>query len=151
MDAIDQQILQLLHGNARLSQEQIARQVHLSRPAVHERLKRLEQRRIVRGYRAHLDWAALGKPLTAFIWVRTSSPSFRKVADRVVQAGGEAATVEECHRVTGDWCLLLKVRTTSPLALQNLVDRIREVPGVEGTMTNLALSTVTEYGAVEEG
>jgi Lrp/AsnC family leucine-responsive transcriptional regulator len=56
--------------------------------------------------------------------------------------GTEDGFVEECHRVTGDWCLLLKARAASPLALQELIDRVRAVPGVQATMTTLALSSL---------
>ena len=61
--------------------------------------------------------------------------------------GGDDGFVEECHRVTGDWCLLLKARAASPLALQELIDRVRAVPGVQATMTTLALSSL--HGTME--
>jgi Lrp/AsnC family leucine-responsive transcriptional regulator len=142
MDEIDQAIVRLLERHGRLSQEQLARRVRLSRPAVHQRVKRLEAAGVLQGYRAVLDWAAVGLPLTAFVWVRTGGASCAGVGPALLGVGGGDGFVEECHRVTGDWCLLLKVRAASPLALQDLIDRVRAVAGVQATMTTLALSSL---------
>jgi Lrp/AsnC family transcriptional regulator, leucine-responsive regulatory protein len=142
MDDIDRSIVRLLERHGRLSQEQLARRIRLSRPAVHQRVKRLEAARVIRGYRAELDWAALGLPLTAFVWVRTGGPNCAPVGPAILAIGDDDAFVEECHRVTGDWCLLVKARAATPLALQDLIDRIRAVAGVTTTTTTLALSTL---------
>jgi Lrp/AsnC family transcriptional regulator, leucine-responsive regulatory protein len=142
MDEIDQAIARLLERHGRLSQEQLARRVRLSRPAVHQRVKRLEAAGVLQGYRAVLDWAAVGLPLTAFVWVRTGGADCAGVGPALLRVGGADGFVEECHRVTGDWCLLLKVRAASPLALQDLIDRVRAVAGVQATMTTLALSSL---------
>jgi Lrp/AsnC family transcriptional regulator, leucine-responsive regulatory protein len=142
MDAIDHAIVRLLERHGRLSQEQLARRVRLSRPAVHQRVKRLEAAGVLQGYRAVLDWAAVGLPLTAFVWVRTGGASCAGVGPALLALGGDDGFVDECHRVTGDWCLLLKVRAASPLALQELIDRARAVTGVQATMTTLALSSL---------
>jgi DNA-binding Lrp family transcriptional regulator len=142
MDAIDLAIVRLLARDGRLSQEQLARRVRLSRPAVHQRVKRLEAAGVLKGYRAVLDWAAVGKPLTAFVFVRTGGAGCTAVGPAILGLGDEDAFVEECHRVTGEWCLLVKARAASPLALQDLLDRVRAVAGVQATMTTLALSTL---------
>jgi Lrp/AsnC family transcriptional regulator, leucine-responsive regulatory protein len=150
MDDIDRSIVRLLERHGRLSQEQLARRIRLSRPAVHQRVKRLEAARVIRGYRAELDWAALGLPLTAFVWVRTGGPNCAPVGPAILAVGDDGAFVEECHRVTGDWCLLVKARAATPLALQDLIDRIRAVAGVTSTTTTLALSTL-RHEAVGDG
>jgi Lrp/AsnC family leucine-responsive transcriptional regulator len=142
MDTIDLAIVRLLERHGRLSQEQLARRVRLSRPAVHQRVKRLEAAGVLKGYRAVLDWAAVGMPLTAFVWVRTGGATCAAVGPALLELGDDGAFVEECHRVTGDWCLLLKTRAASPLALQDLIDRVRTVTGVQATMTTLALSSL---------
>jgi Lrp/AsnC family transcriptional regulator, leucine-responsive regulatory protein len=136
MDAIDEAIVRLPERHGRLSQEQLARRVRLSRPAVHQRLKRLEAAGVLKGYRA------VGLPLTAFVSVRTGGADCAGVGPALMALGTDDGFVEECHRVTGDWCLLLKVRAASPLALQELIDRVRAVPGVQATMTTLALSSL---------
>jgi Lrp/AsnC family leucine-responsive transcriptional regulator len=146
MDDIDRAITRLLLANGRESQEQLAREVHLSRPAVHERIKHLEEAGVLRGYKALVDWDTLGLPVTSFIWVRTSGTACREAGETFLQLHTATAFVEECHRVTGEWCMLLKVRVASPLALEQVLDRIREVAGVQETMTTLVLSTFAEDG-----
>jgi len=144
LDEIDREIVRLLYANGRLNQERIAREVKLSRPAVHERLRRLEEEGVIRGYKALVDWAALGQPVTAFVWVRTSGAKCRETGSVLMRLSTNGAAFEECHSVTGEWCLLLKVRADSPSTLQDLIDEIRDAPGVEGTMTTVALSTIGE-------
>jgi Lrp/AsnC family leucine-responsive transcriptional regulator len=144
LDAIDREIVSLLYQNGRLSHEQIAQKVNLSRPAVHERVKRLEEQGILRGYQACVDWSALGLPLTTFIWVRTSGTTCSETGQTIMSLSNTDVLVEECYRVTGEWCMLVKARLASPLALQDLIDRIRGISNVEGTMTHLALSTLNE-------
>ncbi len=146
MDAIDRAIVSLLHLDGHMTQEQIAGCVNLSRPAVHERIKRLEERGIIKGYQARVDWSEVGFPVTAFIWVSTVGAKCNETGQEMMALSNAEALVEECYRVTGEWCLLLKARLASPLALQNLLDRIRDVPGVHRTMTTMALSALGEDG-----
>jgi len=144
VDPIDLEIVRALQRDGRLSQEQLAQRVRLSRPAVHQRVKRLEAAGVIRGYQALVDWRALGKPMTSFIWVRTAGADCVDTGAAILRAGDDRAVVEECHRVTGEWCMLLKVRVADPLALQDLIDRVRGLPNVQATMTTLALSSLTE-------
>lgn len=146
LDAIDEEIVRLLRANARLSQEQIGREVHLSRPAVHERVRRLEEQGIIRRYAAQVDWAALGLPLLAFVWLRIAGPYSADLPGALLGLSGKEAHVEEAHRVTGEWCILLKARAASPLALQDLLDRMHGIPGLSNTMTALVLSSIEEAG-----
>jgi Lrp/AsnC family leucine-responsive transcriptional regulator len=145
MDEIDRAIVRLLLSNGRLSQEQIARAVHLSRPAVHERMKRLEETGIIRGYQAQIDWEAFGLPLTSFTLV-SSIWSAQQISEAIAQLNMEDAMLEECYSLTGEWCILIKTRVASPRALEQFVSRIRSLSGVQNTLTMLALSTYYENG-----
>lgn len=145
MDEIDRAIVRLLLDNGRLSQEQIARAVHLSRPAVHERMKRLEETGIIRGYQAQIDWEAFGLPLTSFTLV-SSIWGAQQISAAIAQLNMEGAMLEDCHSLTGEWCVLIKTRVASPRALERFVSRIRNLPGVQNTLTMLALSTYYENG-----
>src|SRR5579885_166117 len=145
VDEIDRAIVHLLLRNGRLSQEQIARAVHLSRPAIHERMKRLAETGVLRGYQAVIDWEAFGLPLTTFILVRGSGTA-QEIGQAILQLSRSDALVEECHSVTGGWCVLLKVRVASPRALEQLISRIRALPDIQSTLTTLALSTFYEDG-----
>lgn len=148
MDTIDREIVTLLRGNGRLSQEQVAQRVNLSRPAVHERIKRLEEQGVLRGYQAIIDWGALGLPIAAFVHVRvgTTERPCNETAQEIMRLSCRDSLITECHRVTGGWCLLLKARVASPLALQHLIDDIRAVPYVQETMTTMVTSTLMEQG-----
>ena len=101
MDEIDREIVRILHANGRLNQERVAREVKLSRPAVHERIRRLEEEGVIRGYKALVDWAALGQPVTAFVWVRTSGAKCRETGPVLMGLTCDGAAVEECYSVTG--------------------------------------------------
>lgn len=140
MDEIDRSIVQLLVENGRLSHEQIARTVCLSRPSVHERVRRLEERGVIRGYHAEVDWETMGQPVTAFISVRTTGVRCNDIGRAILGLNTADAVIEECFRLTGEWCMLAKVRVTSTLALQELIDRVRGVPGVASTVTAIAMS-----------
>jgi Lrp/AsnC family leucine-responsive transcriptional regulator len=143
LDTKDRSILALLQEDARLSHAAIARQVGLTQPAVYERIRRLEQRGLIRGYRAELDPEALGKPITAFISVTTTS----------VDSNDEAALaadpdILEIHHVAGEECYILKVRTESPRSLEDLLVRLRAVPGISKTKTTVVLSTRLERTSI---
>ena len=150
MDATDAQIVRALYTNGRATQEQIARQVCLSRPAVHERIKRLETSGVIGGYKAQVDWRKTGQSLTTFIWIRTSGGKLQDMADAILELSSDDTFVEECHLVTGEWCLLLKARTVSTTTLQHLINRLREMPRVRNTMTTVVLSSAGEAPAHEE-
>lgn len=144
MDDMDRRIVAALVANGRLTHEQIARDVHLSRPAVFERIRRLEAKGVIRGYGARIDWEALGLPLTAFVWIRTQNVSCVDSGHRLSGLRAEGAVLESLYRVTGDWCMFAKYRVAGPAVLQQVIDLIRQTPGVVNTMTTIALSSLLE-------
>src|SRR5262245_55208523 len=108
LDAIDLQILQTLQHDCKISLARIGELVGLSAPSVIERIKKLEQGGVIRGYHAALDSRRLGLDVTAFIGVVIEHPSgIDGFEDRVTSLEG----VLECHHVTGQHTLLLKVKT----------------------------------------
>ena len=140
-DTLDRHILSLLQENCKLSLSKIGERVGLSAPSVVERIKKLEESGIIRGYTAVLDARKLGKDITAFIGVSISHPkmigAFEKEIDRFEE-------VQECHHVTGGHTLLLKVKTDNTSGLEDLIRQIRSIDGVERTETTVVLSTHTE-------
>ena len=122
LDRVDREIVRLVSGRGRISHEEIARLVHVSRPAVHERVKRLERDGVIRGYRAMVDWSAVDLGLCAFVSVQADHDRLAVVVGQLFEVATPDAMVEECHRVTGQWCALLKVRAASSLALQQLLE-----------------------------
>jgi Lrp/AsnC family leucine-responsive transcriptional regulator len=142
LDARDRHILQLVQRDATLAQSEIARQVGLSTAAVHERLKKLEAAGVIRRWTAVVDPAAVGVQVTAFIEVFFDHPRFEPAfLERVRQLD----EVLECHHVTGDFSLLLKVRVRDMAGLQGLLlNQLAAHEGLRQTKTVVVLSTVKE-------
>ncbi len=141
LDEIDLGILAILQENCRTSLAKIGEQVGLSAPSVIERVKKLEDGGIIRGYHAILDGRRLGMDITAFIGVYVSHPRLIERFESEVQA---IEDVLECHHVTGVHTLLLKVKTANTSSLEALISRLRSIDGVEKTETMVVLSTNTE-------
>lgn len=145
LDPVDTRLLALLQENGRMAQNDLAKAVGLSGPAVGERLRKLEERGVLRGYAALVDPRAVGLDIAAFIFVGISGsryyPDFRS---RV----GELPEVQECHSVTGQGSHLLKIRVQNTAALERLLAEIQAWPGVQSTTTSLVLSTVKETPGV---
>ena len=135
---IDNQILHIMQKDARIANVEIARQVGLAPSAVLERVKKLEERGIIRGYAAELDAAQIGFGLTAFIFVRTKDCSDE--ADRLLAAIPE---VLEVHDVAGDEDYLLKVRAKDTEDLARILrEKLKNVPNVVSTRTTVVLRTI---------
>jgi Lrp/AsnC family leucine-responsive transcriptional regulator len=141
LDATDLAILDALQHNCKQSLAEIGKRVDLSAPSVVERIKKLEESGVIRGYAALLDARALGKDVTAFIGVSISHPSAFEPFEKEVERTGD---VLECHHVTGQHTLMIKVRTESTETLESLIDMIRRIEGVTRTETMVVLSTHTE-------
>jgi Lrp/AsnC family transcriptional regulator, leucine-responsive regulatory protein len=142
MDAIDASILDLLQADARTTQSEIARKVGLSQPSVADRIRKLEEARIITGYAARVDPKKLGKDITAFISVDIEHPRHFAGFAHKVMAMDE---VLECHRVAGEESYVLKIRTENTSTLDRLlVERLRIIPGVTSTQTTIVLASVKE-------
>jgi Lrp/AsnC family leucine-responsive transcriptional regulator len=142
MDAVDAAIVDLLQADARTTQADIARKVGLSQPSVAERIRKLEEARVVTGYVARVDPKKLGKDITAFISVDIEHPRHFEVFAKKVMAMDE---VLECHRVAGMESYVLKVRTEDTGTLDRLlVGKLRTIPGVTRTHTTIVLASIKE-------
>jgi Lrp/AsnC family transcriptional regulator, leucine-responsive regulatory protein len=142
MDEVDTEIVDLLQADARLTQAQIAKKVGLSQPSVADRIRKLEEQRIITGYTARVDPRRLGKDITAFIGVGIEHPKYFEGFARKVMGLEE---VLECHRVAGQDSYLLKVRTENTGTLDRLLtEELRTLPGVTRTQTTIVLCPVKE-------
>jgi Lrp/AsnC family leucine-responsive transcriptional regulator len=119
LDETNLRLLDELQRDARLSLAELGRRVGLTAPAVAERLQRLEQQQVLRGYHADVDPDAVGYPLTAVIRIRPAPRQLHKVA-ALAKATPE---VVECHRITGDDCFLIKAHLRSVSHLEEVIDR----------------------------
>ena len=141
IDHVDRHILTVLQENCKLSLAKIGERVGLSAPSVIERIKKLEESGVIRGYTAILNARKLGKDITAFIGVSINHPKLITKFEIAVDGFEE---IQECHHVTGEYTLLLKVKADSTSDLEELIRQIRSLEGVERTETTVVLSTHTE-------
>ncbi len=119
LDEINLRLLTELQSEPRLPMTELGRRVGMSAPAVTERVRRLEEGGVIRGYRLDLDPAALGLPLTAYIRVRPSAGYLPRVAE----LAQEIPEVVECHRITGEDCFIVKVHLPAMDQLDRILDR----------------------------
>lgn len=142
LDEIDLRILQLLQEDARIANAAIARDVGLAPSAVFQRIRKLENEGVVKGYHARLDPAVLDQSLLAFITVQTGEGARAKETAELLASVPE---VLEVHRVVGDDCFFMKVRVRDTLALGALLDeKIQTLPPVASTRTTIVLSTAKD-------
>ena len=140
MEDLDRQILRLLADDGRRSYTDLAKDTGLSVSAVHQRVRRLEQRGLLRGYRAVVDADQIGLPLTAFVSIKPIDPA---APDDAPDRLAHLTAIEACHSVAGDESYILKVRVASPAALESLLQEIRAAASVS-TRTTVVLSTPFE-------
>src|SRR3954454_14984434 len=133
-DKIDKQILSELQSDARVSFAELGRRVGLTTPAVIERVRKLEAAQIIRGYRAEIDTAKVGLPITAFVRMSISGVDY----SHIIEVAEESNEVLECHRGTGGDSFIMKVAVASVEHLQNLIDRLTPY-GI--TTTTIVLSS----------
>jgi Lrp/AsnC family leucine-responsive transcriptional regulator len=119
LDDINCRLLAELQRDARLSLAELGRRVGLSSPAVADRLQRLERQQVIKAYRAELDPAAVGFPLSAIIRVRPAPRQLQKVAE-LARATPE---IVECQRITGEDCYLIKAHLRSVIHLEEVLDQ----------------------------
>lgn len=141
LDLMDAKILEILQGDARVTMAEIGRRIHLSQPAVTERVRRMEAARVITGYHAHVNPEALGYGITAFVRVasRSSDIPVVKIAEQVPE-------VIECHAITGEDCVVVKVVASSVKELERVISSLARC-GV--TSTSLILSSSIERRAIK--
>jgi Lrp/AsnC family transcriptional regulator, leucine-responsive regulatory protein len=140
VEEIDRKIVSLLARNGRMSFTELARQAGLSVSAIHQRVRRLEQEGVIKGYAAMFNPEDVGLPLTAFVSVK---PFDAAAPDDLPQRLEHLTAIEACHSVAGEENYILKVRVSSPAALEDLLYQIRTLGGVS-TRTTVVLSTPYE-------
>lgn len=137
MEEIDRRIVRLLLDDGRMSYTDLGKATGLSTSAAHQRVRRLEQRGVIKGYHAVVDHEAIGLPLTAFISVKPFDPA---APDDVPDRLKSLSEIESCHSVAGDENYILKVHVATPGALESLLAQIRSAANVS-TRTTIVLST----------
>ncbi|MBQ8808643.1 MAG: Lrp/AsnC family transcriptional regulator [Clostridia bacterium] len=137
MDAIDYQILSCLKDNARENATNIGAKINLSTSAVIERIKKMENSGIIQQYTTLINQGALGRELSAFMYVRLEHP---KHYENFVKQVQENASVAECYYIAGDFDFILKIVTKSGKTLEEILNYIKCIDGVSLTRTSVVLS-----------
>jgi len=147
LDTIDRKILALIQDDAKLSQAELAKAVGLTAPSVNERIRKLERAGVIRGYVALLDERKLGHDITAFVEIFIEHPKFES---GFIEAVGDLDEVLECHHITGEFSLLLKVRVKDMAAFRKLlIEKLNTVRGVRQTRTLIVLATSKEQRRIK--
>ncbi len=145
LDELDLKILRTLQQNGRTKRNELAEHVQLSVPSVSERLKKLEDNKIIEGYYTKVNRQAFGYDILAFILVMMDSSKHYKDLIKHVE---KHPHVLECYSVLGEGSHLLKVCVKNTEALEKLLSEIQTWPGVTGTKTTYVLSTIKETTAI---
>jgi Lrp/AsnC family transcriptional regulator, leucine-responsive regulatory protein len=146
LDEIDSKVIHHLMSQGRITWAELASLLDLSAPATADRVRRLEERRVITGYAAIVNAETIGYPLTALIAVTLEKPKHRAAFLKKVE---QLAEIQECHHVTGDDDYWLKVRCRGTQDLERLIsDELKELPGILRTRTTIVLSTVKETSAL---
>jgi len=142
IDEIDRKLLRELQQDARASYAELGRRVGLTTPAVIERIRKLEDAGIITGYRAEIDPAKIGLPITAFIRMSITGVDY----SHIIEVANESKEILECHRGTGGDSFIMRVVVESVEHLQEVIDRLTPY-GI--TTTTIVLSSPVQQRAVE--
>lgn len=142
MDATDRKLLAIMAEDASIAYRDLGEKLGLSAPSVYERVKKLRKEGAIRRTTIEIDGEAIGCPLLAFVHVTTEG--WGKTPQMLAMS--EDPRVEELHSVAGDSCLILKVRCEGTGALEQILKRIYDIPGVRSTRSYIALNTFLERG-----
>jgi len=142
LDEVDLKILELMQANARISNADLARELEMAPSAVLERVKKLEQKKVILQYNASINPLAVNQKLLAFIFIKVKdSGSDSKIAASMAKI----PEVQEIHHVAGEDCFLVKVRTEDSASLMELMRKsLKSIPDVLSTKTTIVLETVKE-------
>jgi Lrp/AsnC family transcriptional regulator, leucine-responsive regulatory protein len=140
VEEINATIISLLASDGRMSFTELARRTGLSVSAAQQRVRRLEQRGVIKGYGAFISAEDIGLPMTAFVSIKPFDPA---APDDTAERLKHLSAIEACHSVAGDASYILKVRVASPRALEDLLQEIRAAANVS-TQTTIVLSTPFE-------
>lgn len=139
IDDIDVKIIETLQKDGRVQRNKIAEVVDLTIPAVSDRIKKLENKGIIKGYYTEIDSHKLGKDIIAFVHIfysHSNDYKYRNFLDKI----NSEDDIAECYSITGDSSHIVKIYTESTESLEYLLNRIQSWEGVEGTKTYVALS-----------
>jgi Lrp/AsnC family transcriptional regulator, leucine-responsive regulatory protein len=142
LDKVDYAILRLMQENARISNADIARELNMAPSAVLERVKKLEQKKVILQYTTRLNPAPLQQKLLAFVFMKASDGVGCSTTSKEL---AKIPEVQEVHHIAGDDCFLVKIRTADSASLMDLMrNKFSKIPNILSTRTTIVLETVKE-------
>lgn len=141
MDNTDHKILEILQTNARVSMKDLGKMVGLTAPAVSERVKKLEDSGVITGYMASINYAKLGRTISAFIDISMASENY----SRFLEVAEKDDRIIECYHVTGGDSLILKVLVSNINELEELIEEVKKMAK---TNTSIILSTPISHKTI---
>ncbi|MGK5089140.1 Lrp/AsnC family transcriptional regulator [Bdellovibrionota bacterium FG-2] len=146
MDATDIKIVKNLMENGRIAWKELAHNLRVSAPTIAERVRKLEEQRVIVGYGALVNPSAIGLKLTAFISITLARPDDREPFLKKILKMPE---IQECHHVAGDYDYLLKVRCSDTKALDKLLSiELKGIKGIVRTRTTIVLDSTKETSSL---
>ena len=148
LDAVDLRVLRLLSRDARLSQRSLARELHMSAPAIAERIARLERQQVITGYGVRVDWGALGYETTVYLTI-TAVPGYQ--LGLIMEELADIAEIDEVLLVTGPFDMLVRMRARDEHHLRDLLlNRIWQIEGIQRTETSITIAQMKPKNTAEE-
>jgi Lrp/AsnC family transcriptional regulator for asnA, asnC and gidA len=148
LDAVDIRLLRLLSRDARLSQRSLARELHMSAPAIAERIARLERQRVITGYGVRVDWSALGYQTTVYLTI-TAVPGYQ--LGLIMEELADIAEIDEVLLVTGPFDMLVRMRARDESHLRDLLlNRVWQIEGIQRTETSITIAQMKPKNTAEE-
>ena len=143
LDNIDLEILEQMQANARISNSDLAKELNMAPSAVLERVKKLEQKKVILQYTTSINPAAVQQKLLAFIFIK-STEGFAS-SSTTADALAKIPEIQEVHHIAGEDCFIVKVRTEDSASLMDLMrNSLKKIPGILSTKTTIVLETVKE-------
>jgi Lrp/AsnC family leucine-responsive transcriptional regulator len=149
MDMIDREMLRLLSEDGRMTQAALADAVGLSRPAIIERLRKLEKSGIIRGYHADIDNKKVGKPIQALVAISYRGGTISTEEETAILTLAKDPDIVECYKITGESAAVVRIMTESIETLEKILTRIRDLDVVHASQTMMILSTYFEKPGVQ--
>jgi DNA-binding Lrp family transcriptional regulator len=138
-DELDRAILLELQNNARITNAELARTIHLSQPAIHQRIKKLEKRGVIQRYSAQVDRVTMGYDLLCLIQIQTDGTP--KHWQQIRELAENHPQILECYHLTGEFDVILKVVVRNHADLEQFVDKhFSGMSGIQRIQTNVVLT-----------
>lgn len=138
-DKTSLEIITELLKDGRETHKSLAEKFNFSRPAIHNRVDNLEENNIITGYTAEVNFQKIGFPIDAFILVNIHTKDYNKIIEEIIDISSEGIYVEEVFRITGNKCIIVRIKTSSPDRLRLFHDNILKLDGLIETNTMLIL------------